>query len=305
MSHKSMSLDQAGRRYAELLAAMVSSQAPRVQPLVLGTDLVSENIVEVKGIPPYIDDVSDYADYGLTDTGWYVFAWIIGSAGAKVTPETTVTGAAGWIAVPGADCVGVAVQFDVAAQSQRVTVNWGESVDVVTFKATDLAVRNLDYRTTFYVYDIAPYVTWSYALTTDTTFVANKQYYTKDGDTYTLAEVTAGAEVPAETYYNHSKLHFEGMTRNITYRLDEIVDCPSEIVLPEIEDDIHGAWFEIQMRHSGSYSMTLLPPEGVKIATEHTQAETAGMNMVDLHYLNIDGIKLWRFMNTHSTIPTT
>ena len=46
-------------------------------------------------------------------------------------------------------------------------------------------------------------------------------------------------------------------------------------------------------------------PEGVKIATEHTQAETAGMNMVDLHYMSIDGIKIWRFMNTHSSIPTT
>ena len=95
------------------------------------------------------------------------------------------------------------------------------------------------------------------------------------------------------------------MARNVTYQLDEIIDCPQEYILPEIEDDGHGAWYEIRLRHAGSYSSTLVVPEGVKIATEHTQAETAGMNMVDLHYMSIDGIKLWRFMNTHSSIPST
>ena len=72
-----------------------------------------------------------------------------------------------------------------------------------------------------------------------------------------------------------------------------------------VEDDGHGAWYEIRLRHSGSFSSTLVVPEGVKVATEHTQAETAGMNMVDLHYMSIDGVKLWRFMNTHSSLPTT
>ena len=41
----------------------------------------------------------------------------------------------------------------------------------------------------------------------------------------------------------------------------------------------------------------------MKIATEHTQAETAGLNMIDLHYSKVSGTKLWRFLNTHSTIP--
>lgn len=303
MSHKPLSLDQAGRRYAELLSAMVSSQSPRVQPLVFGSDLASDNVVEVVGIPPYIDDVSDYADYGLTDPGWYVFAWIIGSAGAKATSETTVTGAAGWIAVPGADCVGVAVRFDVAAQSRRVTVNWGASVDVVTFKATDLAVRNLDYRTTFYLYDLAPFATWSYALTADETFAEGKAYYTLSGDVYTLAEVTAGDQIPADTYYNHSKLHLKGMTRNVTYKLDEIVDCPIEIALPEVENASYGAWFELQMRYNGSYSCTLLPPEGVKVGTVQTQAQSAGINVIDLQYTSVGGAAMWSLLNTHSNIP--
>ena len=127
-------------------------------------------------------------------------------------------------------------------------------------------------------------------------------YYTKSGSTYSEAVVTVGEAIPA--YYVHTKLTFEGIPRNVTYRLDEIVDCASEFILPEIEDNDHGAWFEIQLRHSGSYSMTLIPPEGVKVATEHTQAESAGMNMIDLHYMNIDGVKIWRFMNTHASIPT-
>ena len=290
----------------EALLARAGELKRRVSSLT-ELDLAPGSVIEAVGIPAYIkaEALSDYSAYGLTAEGWYVFARIAAPDGVAVTAETTVEGAAGAIITAGADHVDVAVLFGVTAESQKITVTWGGTSEGFVFKADDLAVRNLDYRTTFYIYDVAKYATWSYALTTDATFVADKNYYTKDGDEYTLAEVTAGEAVPAETYYNHSKLHFEGMTRNITYRLDEIVDCPSEIVLPEIEDDTHGAWFEIQLRHSGSYSMTLLPPEGVKVATEHTQAESAGMNMIDLHYLNIDGVKLWRFMNTHSSIPTT
>ena len=222
-----------------------------------------------------------------------------------VTAQTSITGDAGHIMTVGEDHIDVAIRFGATAEPQKVIVDWGSTEDTFVFKATDLAIRNLDYRTTFYVYDLSPYCTWTFALTEDATFTEGKNYYTESDGEYTLATVPAGAAVTANTYYEHAKLHLEGMTKNITYRLDQIVDCPSEIVLPEIEDDTHGAWYEMQMRHSGSYSMTLIPPEGVKVATEHTQAETAGMNMIDLHYLNIDGVKLWRFMNTHSTIPTT
>ena len=267
--------------------------------------LLSNGVFDAVGIPAYLDEaaLADYAAYGLTEPGWYIFPRVPAPDGEPVPAGATVTGAAGYII--GADYIDLAIRFGVAAQAVPVTIDWGSRADRLIFRATDLAVRNLDYRTTFYIYDAAPYATWTYGLTADATFVADKAYFTKDGDVYTPAEVTAGEAVPADTYYVHTKLTFSGMTRNITYRLDAIVDCPSEFILPEIEDETHGAWFEIQMRHSGSYSMTLIPPEGVKVATEHTQAESAGMNTVDLHYMCIDGVKLWRFMNSHSTIPTT
>ena len=44
----------------------------------------------------------------------------------------------------------------------------------------------------------------SYALTTDTTFVAGKIYYTKSGDVYTAATVTTGESVTATTYYERT-----------------------------------------------------------------------------------------------------
>lgn len=139
-----------------------------------------------------------------------------------------------------------------------------------------------------------------YAQTEDTVFEDGKEYYMKDGNTYTQVPATAGEPVPA--IYVHEKIRFEGMVRNITYRFNTIIDCPVEFVLPEIEDETHGCWFEIRLRHAGSYSSTLIPPsDDIKIATEHTQAETKGMNMVDLHYSNVAGAKVWRFMNTHAS----
>lgn len=267
------------------------------------TALAKGTSIEAVGIPVYVDNVSQYAAYGITDKGWYVFARVAAPAGASVTAQTTVTGAAGYIAAAGATSVDVAVRFDTTAQSVPVTINWGAETDHFIFKASDLAVRNLDYRVTFYIYDIAPYCTWEYALTADTAFVANKQYYTKDGDVYTLAEVTAGEAVTADTYYNHSKLTFSGMVPNVTYKLDEIVDCPIEIVLPEVADDGHGAWFEMQMRYNNTYSCTLLPPEGVKIGTATTQGQSAGINTIDLQYTIAGEVKMWTLLNTHANIP--
>ena len=271
---------------------------------ITSTELANGNVIETVGIPPYVSDMTEYPEYSLQESGWYVFSRINAPEGVTVDANTTVTGAAGSIITPGEDYVDVAVRFDVTAMSQKVTIDWGTSADTYIFKATDLAVRNLDYRTTFYVYDADPYVTWEYALTTDTAFVADKAYYTKDGDVYTKAEVTTGEAVPADTYYNHSKCIISGMARNITYKLDDVIDCPMEFILPVIEDETHGCWFEIRCIHAGEYSMTLTPPSAdVKIATEHTQKETKGINMIDLHYTYINGVKLWRFMNTHSSIP--
>lgn len=268
------------------------------------TGIASARVIETVGVPVYVDDVTQYASYGITETGWYIFARISAPTGVTVGADASVTGAAGVVMTEGADHIDVAVKFEVAAVSAEVTINWGDETETFIFKATDLAIRNLDYRVTFYVYDIAPFCSWEYALTTDTTFASGKYYYTKDeNDEYTLAEVTVGDAVPADTYYVHSKLTIEGMTRNVTYSCEVPIDCPVQINLPEIEDEIHGAWFEIRFQHTGSFSSTLVVPEGVKVATEHTQPETAGMNTVDLHYSTAGEVKIWRFLNTHSSIP--
>ena len=260
---------------------------------------------EAVGIPVYVANVVEYSAYGLTGTGWYVFARIAAKAGTLVTGQTVVTGAAGYIATVGSDHVDVAVRFEVASISKEVTVAWGEQTETFVFRATDLAVRNLDYRTTFYVYDLGPFVTWTYTLTADTTFAANKRYFTLVDGTYVEAEVTAGASVPANTYYNHSKLHLAGMVRNVTYRLNEMVDAPIEIVLPTVPDDGYGAWFEIQMQYSSSYSVTLQPEDStVKVGTTNTQAQTAGINVIDLQYADVNGVKMWTLLNTHTNLPT-
>ena len=389
---KPIVLDETGQRIALALEAMSSgygqSPASRVHSLT-ETRLMSDTVFEVSGFPEYVDDVSKYASFGIQDTGWYVFARIFAKDEVRVTPETTVEGVAGYIAVNGNGHVDVAVRFEVAAVAQIVVIDWGVYTDTFVFRATDLAIRNLDYRVTFYVYDADEFATWEYSpsgdvkyedgkayfalvddeyvriskteytigdqipgyytqsfeyvLTEDSVFIEGKTYYTFDGSDYTEAEVVVGAPIPEDTYYLrnvvytqatgyfadgvtyyvkgsdyteaevvvgapipvvyvHSNITFEGMTRNITYRFNDLIDCPTTFILPEIEDECHGAWFEIRLRHQGSYSMTLVPPTGdIKIATEHTQAESKGMNMVDLHYTSVDGAKVWRFMNTHSS----
>ena len=400
------------------------------------TKLAVDAVIEAVGNPVYVSDVSEHSDFGITETGWYIFSRINAKKGTTVPADITVEGAAGYIANEGDDHIDVAVRFDVAAVSQLVVINWGDSTDNIVFKATDLAIRNLDYRVTFYVYDIDEFANWEYTPATDATIAADKYYYKKvngkyvlvedpavtavpayytlDGTTYTkttdetfedgktyytkdvwyvyeeshplttdtvflegkkyfilvndiyeLADVTPGDPVTPDTYYEwiygysvtkdttfvegqeylkynfvndsfipdhtveygtsiptdsysvanvtvgtqiptyyvHSKVTFSGMTRNITYRCNTPIDCPVVFDLPEIEDETHGCWFEIRFQHTGSFSSTLVVPEGVKVATEHTQAETKGMNMVDLHYTSVGGVKLWRFMNTHSSIP--
>lgn len=277
---------------------------PQIDSLDVTKIVNGAAIIDAVGIPVYVNDVSQYSEYGLTEKGWYLFAQIKTPDESLVTADTHVYGAKAVIPV-GLDYIKVAVRFPVAALSQTVDVEWGDRAETFIFRATDLALRNLDSRITFYIYDISPFATWTYALTTDTTFAANKNYYTESGGVYTLAEVTVGEVVPENTYYNHSKLHFEGMTRNVTYRLDEVVDCPIEIALPEVEDDGYGAWFEIQMRYNASYSCTLLTPDNVKIGTAQTQAQTAGINTIDLQYTDVDDVKMWTLLNTHSNIPTT
>lgn len=292
---------------SDLKSALNQKQEKLKVTSLTQTPVASGQVVDSVGIPVYVDDVTDYPAYGITDTGWYSFVRITAKEGVAVSAQTTVTGADGYIATIGADHVDVAVRFGVAAQSKTVTIAWGSNyTESFVFRATDLAVRNLDYRSTFYIYDIADFAEWTWALTTDETFQDGVNYYTESGGEYTLATVTVGDTVPANTYYVHSKLTFSGMIRNVTYRFNEMVDCPIEIVLPEVPDDGYGAWFEIQMQYSKEVSTTLLPTDPtVVIGTATTQAQTAGINVIDLQYSGINEVKMWTLLNTHSNLPTT
>ena len=96
------------------------------------------------------------------------------------------------------------------------------------------------------------------------------------------------------------------MIRNVTYRLNEMVDCPVEISVPAVPDDGYGAWFEIQMRFDGAHSVTLVPMDTtVKVGTAQTQSISAGINVIDLTYAAVNGVKMWTLLNTHTNIPTT
>lgn len=272
-------------------------------------NIAGNNVIEIIGEIPWLDaeGVAEHSEYGITEPGYYVFLKIDGTGldGAVVGSETTVIGADGYVATVGNTYVDVALRFKVSAISKKVTVNWSSGVATeYVFAARDQAIENLDYRTTFYVYPGDKYATWTYKLTTDTTFSADKWYYTKSGDVYTKAEVTAGETIPADTYYDHGSLTISGMTRNVTYALHTPVDCPVTFILPEVNDTDHGCWFEIWCLFTGTFSMTLVPPSSdVKVATEHTQQEQKGINMINLHYADVAGTKVWRFLNTRSTVP--
>ena len=373
----------------EWLASLKGEElASRVSSLT-DVKMATNNVIQVAGLSHYYEDVTEFSAYGLDAPGWYSFARIKAPAGVTVTSETKVEGPAGYIATVGADYIDVAIKFATSALGVLVVINWGETEEFFLFKDTDLAIRNLDYRVTFYVYDADEFATWNYRLatgsfaagtnyyvkkdgvytpaevtageaipagyyvqepayelTTDANFVGGTVYYIKQGDeyvkanvdvgdpvaadtyyvqttvyvrtedetfaegttyytleedVYTPAEVTAGEAIP--NYYVHSNVVIGGLVRNVTYRLNATVDCPMVFILPEVEDETHGCWFEIRCRHAGAYSMELVAPDGVKVATEHTQKETAGVNMINLHYTSVDGVKIWRFMNTHSNIP--
>ena len=147
-------------------------------------------------------------------------------------------------------------------------------------------------------------IRWPQALESEfeagTTYYINLDYLNLGAEGYIEADVNSGDPIPV--YMEHELLHVEGMTRNVTYRFDETIDCPMEIVLPVIEDgESYGAWFDFQFRHNGSYSTTLTPSENVKIATNNTPNATKGINLLHLHYSYIDGAKVWSALNTHTS----
>lgn len=296
-------LDKTGLAIAAILADLNGQRAQGRVVSLDDTELLVNNVVDAQGAPKYVDDVTQYADYHITETGWYVFARIRNKYGMPVTGSTHVIGADGYIATIGAEYIDVAVRFGVAGESRLVTIDWGEYTDKFIFRATDLALRNLDYRSTYVEYDIGEYVTWSYALTTDETFVRYRQYFTLEDGEYKHADVIYGDPVPADTYYVHTLAHVEGMPRNITFMSAEIIDCPVEIVLPEIPEDGYGAWFEFRLRYDRQCSCTLIPPsDDVHITTDNLANHTAGINIIDLHYSFTGGNKSWSLISTHRSL---
>lgn len=243
-------------------------------------------LIETVGSPEYIEekDLILYQDYGLTSPGWYVFAKINAKKDTKVTGGYSVSGVEGYKQPTiGDTSIDVAIKFDVVAESQLVTINWGEYSENFVFKSTDLAIRNLDYRVTFYLYSIDDYTTWEYKFTEDTTFVNGRKYYIKNDEEYTLAEVTAGAEVPANTYYIHSGVIFKDFVKNVSYCCDYI-DCPVTIYLPEVDDENYGAWFEVQTEFDTARSITIIPSEGTKVSGNGVANPKAGIDIINFQF---------------------
>ena len=269
----------------------------------LNGELIAQNVVEVVGAPAFVseDDLGDYSDYGIEEAGWYVFARVSASGDNAVGDDFEITGAAGYkTPETGDDHVDVAVKFAVASVSKVVTINWGDATEKLIFRATDLAIRNLDYRATFYMYDLSPYVTWSYTAATGT-FASGKNYYTKnENDEYELAEVTVGATIPANTYYIHSGATIQGFVQNVSYALD-LIDCPITLHLPEVLDENYGAWFEIQTTLDAARSITLVAPTGVHISKALSVSPAAGVNVINAQYHG--GSNMWRILVTKWDAP--
>ena len=218
------------------LDAAIASQVNNTRVLSLTeTQLASGSVIEAVGVPEYVGDVTQYAPYGITETGWYIFARVLTKSGEAIEAGVTVDGADGSIITAGEDHVDIAVRFEVASMSKAVTINWGTYTETYIFKATDLAVRNLDYRTTYYVYDLAPYATWVYRRSADLVFSGTK-YYVMDNGEYVQAAVKARTPIPADTYYTHSYVMTEDtvFTDGVTYYTKEgTVYTQAEVVAGE------------------------------------------------------------------------
>lgn len=257
----------------------------RVSQISNGVDIAQ--VYETVGCPEYVgnDDLSKYSLFGLTESGWYLFARINSRHGEFISVGFSVVGASGVITPSiGSDHVDIAVRFGVIAESQKVTINWGESTETFVFKATDLAIRNLDYRVTFYLYNIDDYCEWTYEITTDEKFVKDKGYYKLIDDEYVRQEVTIDEEIPVNTYYYHKSLVIKDFTRNMSYTLDTTVDCPVTIHLPEVGGDNYGAWFEVQMNFLQTYSVTIIPHEGQKVSANGVHSPKNGINIINILY---------------------
>ena len=314
-AESSRDVAETAREQAERMSESASEYADRAQQSKedaerIATDLKRQRVVslddtaissisfETSGIPTYVTDVSAYAAYGITETGWYSFARVSCPADVTVSYGFSISGADGYIRpAAGSDHVDIAVKYDVAAESKTVVINWGSVSETFVFRSTDLAVRNLDYRVTYYVYDMDPYCEWTYGLvenanlssvTSDKTkFSADIRYYTKKPDgTYQKATVTTGATVPSGTYYVRTKLVIRGFTKNVSYFID-YVDCPIQLYLPDVDtaNSLYGSWFEIQATFwKGTKTIEFVPSAGVTMSSKSTGSLGNGTNIINVQY---------------------
>lgn len=257
-----------------------STYASRVSSL--DSNNVSDHIVECSGDLTYIDstNMSQHSEYDLTESGWYAFARISAKPDQKIKSGWSIAG--GKYITPSINDthVDVAVRFGVVAQSQTVIVNWGDETESFTFKATDLAVRNLDYRVTFYQYDLEPYCTWTWGVASGTATTAKSYYKLIDGEY--VKQTGVSGTLPANTYYTHTGLTISGFVKNISYVLDEI-DCPVTINLPATDDN-YGAWFEVQTNFLAVYSITFTAVSPDKVSAKLVHSPKAGVDIINLMY---------------------
>ena len=104
---------------------------------------------------------------------------------------------------------GIIDKANESAALQEADVAYTE--DLITLDGQVANYTNPDYRT--------------YVLTTDAKFVAGKDYYTKSGDVYTKATVTADADVTPNTYYENVSIckgefkNYDAITGTYTYEV--------------------------------------------------------------------------------------
>lgn len=221
---------------------------------------IAPMILEVIGVPEYIgeDEIGEVNGYDIAKTGWYSFARITADNGVYVGSGLIVDGVEDYKA--GVNYIDVAVRFGTNGDSTIITINWdGNTVNQYLFRATDLAIRNLDYRSTYRVYDI--------------------------GDC--LSFTTSGTK----------KAVFQNLTRNIVYAVDAI-DCPMVVHLPDVSTESFGTWIElrVELTTSTNVSLEFVPPGNTKLSGTNVNVPKEGLNIIMAQYH--EKMNTWFISNT-------
>lgn len=224
-----------------------------------GTQLAfSGDIVEVVGNPTQVEDVTEYADYGIEEIGWYLFARIKplttannmhsiarinqGRTSMMGTQRVAVTvdDAEGYIIGP--NYVDVAVKFADKAQSRQITIHWGPTVDTIIFRAVDLAIGSAGGLSPEDKQDIAELIvpdTVTLDAPTAITLADNTDYYLTDVSDLTIsypsgdftcwlhvvmaASGTVAVSLPSSTYVGTMPSFGVGETWEVSIRNGTVI----------------------------------------------------------------------------------